>query len=45
MFDDNQRDIERAPTLEEQMKLIMIHKSLKEEEQLITKELGSVIVK
>ncbi|MDB5193268.1 MAG: primase [Segetibacter sp.] len=45
MFDDNQRDIEKAATFEEQMQLIMIHKSLKEEEQLITKELGTVIVK
>lgn len=45
MFDENQRDIEKAGTFEEQMDLIKIHKVLKDEEQKITRLLGTVIFK
>jgi DNA primase len=45
MFDENQRDIEKAASFEEQMDLIKIHKVLKEEEQKITGLLGTVIFK
>jgi DNA primase len=45
MFDENQRDIEKAGSYEAQMDLIKIHKVLKDEEQKITKELGTVIFK
>jgi DNA primase len=45
MFDENQRDLEKAATFEEQMNLIKIHKVLKEEEQKITGQLGTVIFK
>lgn len=45
MFDENQRDIEKAKSLEEQMDLIKIHKVLKDEEQKITTQLGTVIFK
>ncbi len=45
MFDENQRDIEKATSFEEQMKLIGIHKILKQEEQKITSLLGTVIFK
>lgn len=45
MFDENQRDLEAASTYEEQMDLIKIHKVLKEEEQKITNQLGTVIFK
>jgi DNA primase len=45
MFDENQRDIEKAQTFEEQMDLIKIHKVLKDEEQKITRLLGTVIFK
>ncbi|MGI8634213.1 MAG: DNA primase [Segetibacter sp.] len=45
MFDENQRDIEKAATFEEQMDLIKIHKVLKDEEQKITRQLGTVIFK
>lgn len=45
MFDENQRDIEKAGTFEEQMSLIKIHKVLKDEEQKITSMLGTVIFK
>ena len=44
MFDENQRDMEHAP-LEEQMKLIEVHKHLKEIERELTKQLGTVILK
>jgi len=44
MLDENQRDMEDAP-LEEQMKLIAVHKELKEIERALTKELGTVIIK
>jgi DNA primase len=45
MFEENQRDIEKASSFEDQMSLIKIHKVLKEEEQKITKQLGTVILK
>lgn len=45
MFDENQRDIEKADTFEAQMDLIKIHKVLKDEEQKITRLLGTVIFK
>ena len=45
MFDENQKDIEKATTFEEQIDLIKIHKVLKDEEQKITGQLGTVIFK
>jgi DNA primase len=45
MFDENQRDIEKAASFEEQIDLIKIHTVLKEEEQKITRQLGTVIFK
>lgn len=45
MFDENQQDMEKASTFEEQMDLIKVHQQLKEEEQKITKQLGTVIFK
>ncbi len=45
MFDENQKDIEKAGTFEEQINLIKIHKVLKDEEQKITRMLGTVIFK
>jgi len=45
MFDENQHDIEKAASFEEQMDLIKIHKVLKDEEQKITSQLGTVILK
>jgi DNA primase len=45
MFDQNQRDMEQATSFEEQLKLIEIHKHLKQIEQELTRELGTVIVK
>lgn len=44
MFDENQRDMEYA-SLAEQMKLIEVHKHLKEIERELTKQLGTVIIK
>jgi DNA primase len=44
MFDENQRDMEHA-SLEQQMKLIEVHKHLKEIERELTKQLGTVIIK
>jgi len=44
MFDENQRDMENA-TIEEQMKLIEVHKHLKEIEREITNQLGTVILR
>jgi len=44
MFEQNQRDMEFAP-FEEQMKLIHLHKQLKEFEIAITKQLGTVILR
>lgn len=45
MFQENQQDLEAATTIEEQLKLIEVHKYLKEEEIAITKSLGTVILK
>jgi len=45
MFVENQRDLEAATSLEEQIKLMGVHKFLKEEEIAITKHLGTVILK
>lgn len=44
MFDENQRDMEHA-SLEDQMKLIELHKHLKDIERELTKQLGTVIIK
>jgi len=44
MIDQNQLDMENA-TIDEQMRLIKIHKDLKEIEREITKKLGTVILK
>jgi DNA primase len=44
MFEENQRDMEHAP-LDEQMRLIELHKQLKDIEREITKQLGTVIMK
>ena len=44
MFEQNQRDMETA-TFEEQLKLIELHKQLKEFEIAITKKLGTVILR
>jgi DNA primase len=45
MFDENQQDMAKAATFEEQLDLIKVHQHLKEEEQKITKQLGTVIFK
>lgn len=45
MFEENQRDMEKATEFDEQMKLIELHKHLKEAEIEITKQLGTVIIK
>lgn len=45
MFDQNQKDLEAATDLKEQMKLIEIHNTLKQIEIDLTKQLGSVIIK
>ena len=44
MFEENQRDMEYAD-FDEQMRLIEIHKNLKEIEKEITRQLGTVIMK
>lgn len=44
MFEENQRDMESA-TLDEQMRLIEVHKHLKEIERELAKQLGTVIIK
>ncbi len=44
MFNENQRDMEHA-SLDDQMKLIEVHKHLKEIERELTKQLGTVIIK
>lgn len=44
MFDENQRDMENA-TLDEQMRLIEVHKHLKEIEKELARQLGTVIIK
>ncbi len=45
MFEENQRDMEKTGSFEEQINLMKIHKVLKEEEQKITSQLGTVILK
>jgi DNA primase len=45
MFDQNQKDLEAATDIKEQLKLIEIHKQLKQVEIELTKQLGSVIIK
>jgi DNA primase len=45
MFDQNQKELEMATDLKEQMKLIEIHKTLKQIEIDLTKQIGSVIIK
>ena len=45
MFDENQRDMEKVTDFNDQMNLIKIHQQLKEEEQKITRLLGTVILK
>jgi len=44
MFEQNQRDMEHA-SLEDQMRLIEVHKHLKEIERELAKQLGTVIIK
>ncbi len=44
MFEENQRDMEKATSFEQQMDLIKVHKVLKDEEQKITRQLGTVII-
>lgn len=44
MFEQNQRDMEHAP-IDDQMRLIEVHKHLKEIERELTKQLGTVIIK
>jgi len=45
MFDQNQRDMEQSKSFEEQMRLIEIHKHLKQIEISLRQSLGSVIIK
>lgn len=45
MFDQNQRDMEQATSFEEQIRLIEIHKHLKQIEQELTKVYGTVIMR
>jgi DNA primase len=45
MFEENQRDLETATSIDVQMQLVEVHKYLKEEERAITKQLGTVIIK
>ena len=45
MFEENQRDMEKATQFDEQLSLIKIHQDLKQEEQKITDLLGTVILK
>jgi DNA primase len=44
MFDQNQQDMEHA-SFEEQLKMIQLHKQLKDFEREITKQLGTVIIR
>lgn len=44
MLEENQRDMEHAP-MDDLMKLITVHKDLKEIERALTKELGTVIIR
>jgi DNA primase len=43
MMDENQRDLEKEHTMEEQMVLLQIHQHLKHMEIELTKQLGTVI--
>ncbi|HVX50376.1 MAG TPA: DNA primase [Chitinophagaceae bacterium] len=45
MFEQNQRDMERSKDLQEQYRLVEVHKHLKGIEIELTKQLGSVIIK
>lgn len=45
MFEQNQQNMERSKNLQEQMRLVEIHKHLKGMEIELTKQLGSVIIK
>jgi len=45
LFDQNQKELEAATDLAEQMKLIEIHKNLKQIEIDLTRQIGSVIIK
>jgi DNA primase len=45
MFDENQRDMEQATQLDEQLRLIEIHKHLKQIEIELTQQLGTVILR
>lgn len=45
MFDENQRDIEKATQLEDQLRLIEIHNHLKKIEIELTQQLGTVILR
>lgn len=45
MFEENQQEIEKATSVDEQLQLIKVHNRLKQIEVQITKELGTVILK
>ncbi len=45
MFEQNQNDMEKSTSLEEQMQLIRVHKELKAMQEEITKNFGTVIFK
>ena len=45
MFEQNQHDMEKSTSLEEQMQLIRVHKELKAMQEQITKDFGTVIFK
>ncbi|MGN6617580.1 MAG: DNA primase [Ilyomonas sp.] len=45
MFEQNQHDMEQTKSFEEQMKLIEVHRQLKEIEIQLTTDLGTVIIK
>jgi DNA primase len=45
MIDENQRDLEKAVTAEDQLVLLQTHQHLKEMEITLTKQLGTVIFK
>ncbi len=45
MFEQNQHDMERSTSFDEQIQLIRVHKELKAMQERITKEFGTVIFK
>ena len=45
MIDENQRELEKATTEDDQFLYLKTHMALKFEEQQITKQLGTVIFK